>query len=403
MTTAVDRAISKPPRVALVMVAIGDLSGSGGAERQFGDLYEHLNRSSPGRVVLVTDEASQQRLREAGRLHDLGGTIALPLGSRPAQSKFGIVRLTIALLLETVGRGWDVVHICLPTPSYVPFAALLTALPRAWRPRVAITVIDCTLAPNLATHSPADGYEQQVMDAHRLYFKWTRLDGVYSWYQSFVDAAKTLRLFPEGAMVTAARHCFTDPARFQPQPVKEQIAIFAGRLSTQKRPLLFVDAIASLRRRHAGLIDGWRFEIYGAGVLEAAVRARIAQHGLAESITVSRAPDLAPVFARTRLFVSTQAFENFTSLAMLEAMAAGNAVIAEDVGQTREFVRHGENGFLVSPASADAFADAIAEYIRRPELGPAMAAASRAMTTEVHTIDHFAADITAFWRELAGQ
>jgi len=403
VTTTAARELTRPPRVALVMVAIGDLSGSGGAERQFGDLYQHLDRTSPGRVALITDAASLQRLREAKRWHDPGAVVALALGPRPAQSRIGIARLTMALLLETVGRGWDVVHICLPTPSYVPYAALITALPRAWRPRIAITVIDCTVAPNLSTNTPADQYEQQVMDAHQLYFKWTQLDGVYSWYQSFVVAATSLRLFSERTTVTPARHCFTDPERFQPHALKENVVIFAGRLSTQKRPLLFVDAVASLRRRRADLVEGWRFEMYGGGVLEPEVRARISEHGLGDVISLTRAPDLAPVFARTRLFVSTQAFENFTSLAMLEAMAAGNAVIAEDVGQTRDFVRHGENGFLVSAASAAAFADAIADYISHPELSMRMAAASRAMTTEVHTIEHFAADITAFWSLLASE
>jgi glycosyltransferase involved in cell wall biosynthesis len=109
---------------------------------------------------------------------------------------------------------------------------------------------------------------------------------------------------------------------------------------------------------------------------------------------------MAPVFARSRLFVSTQAFENFTSLAMLEAMAAGNAVIAEDVGQTREFVRPGENGHLVTSATADAFADAMADYLRHPERQDAMATESRRVATEVHTIEHFAGDITTFWRDV---
>ena len=49
---------------------------------------------------------------------------------------------------------------------------------------------------------------------------------------------------------------------------------------------------------------------------------------------------------------------------MLEAMAAGNAVDAEDVSQTREFVRAGENGLLVAQGTSEAFADAIAEYLR---------------------------------------
>jgi glycosyltransferase involved in cell wall biosynthesis len=96
--------------------------------------------------------------------------------------------------------------------------------------------------------------------------------------------------------------------------------------------------------------------------------------------------------------VSTQAIENFTTLAMLEAMASGNAVIAENVGQTGEFVRHGENGLLVSPATVEAFADAMAEYLRHPERHDALAAASRSLATSVHTIEHFADDIIAFWR-----
>lgn len=391
---------ASPPRVALVMVAVGDLSGSGGAERQFSALYEHLAAQVPGRFAFITAAASLRRLREAGRLRSHEGVTALPLGKSPAQGRLGIAWMTIALLWVTLKNRFDVVHICLPTPSYVPYAALLTALPRALRPRLVFTVIDCTLAPNLTSQSPADVYEQQVLDAHRLYFKWARLDGAYSWYRAFVDAAKSLRLFRGHVPVTPARYCFTDPRRFQPAATKDNVAIYAGRLSTQKRPLLFVDAIASLRRRYPGLADGWRFEMYGGGVLEPDVRARIAEQQLGELMTLARSHDLSPVFAKTRLFVSTQAFENFTSLAMLEAMAAGNAVIAEDVGQTREFVRHGENGFLVSEASPDAFADAMADYIRRPESHDRMASASRALTTDVHTIDHFSEDITAFWNRV---
>ena len=106
------------------------------------------------------------------------------------------------------------------------------------------------------------------------------------------------------------------------------------------------------------------------------------------------------MLSRSRLFVCTQALENFTSLAMLEAMAAGNAIVAEDVGQTREFVRDGENGLLVAPGTAEAFADAIAEYLRHPEWHAPMAAASRRLTTEVHTIEHFADDLQTFWRDV---
>jgi glycosyltransferase involved in cell wall biosynthesis len=388
------------PRVALVMVAIGDLSGSGGAERLFSDFHEYQQRHLPSSVTLITDASSLKRLRAAGRLSSSAGVVTLALGDRPGRGRLRVAWMTVRLLLAILRRRFDVVHVCLPSPIYLPLVAVLTRLPDAIRPRVALTVIDCTLALSLDTPPPIGTYEHQVLDAHRLYARWGRPDAIYSWYQAFLDAAS--RHHSAGAaLLRAARYCFTETTRFVPAPSKEHLIVFAGRLSEQKRPLMFVDAVAALQRDHPELVAGWRFAIYGKGVLASQVVQRIAAHGLGAVVTLDHAADMAPIFARSRALVSTQAFENFTSLSMLEAMAAGNAVIAEDVGQTREFVHHGQNGFLVSPASASGFAAALAEFLRRPAEHEGMGRASRAIATEVHTVEHFAGDIAAFWADVA--
>lgn len=383
------------PRVALVLVAVGDLSGSGGTERQFSDLFDHLRRLHPGSVALVTTRHALRRLQATGRVADGNDVVTLPAGDG-ISGTFAIAWLTLTLLWATLTHRWDVVHLCQPTPIYLPYAAVITRLPRWMRPRIALTVVDCTLAHRLLDPRGGDLYERQVEQAHRWYFRWARLDGIYSWYQAFIDAARTTRLLPARAAVIAAKYCFTDTARFTPAAVKEPLVIFAGRLSEQKRPLLFVDAIAKLIERHPDAAAGWRFEIYGRGVLEGAVKARIAEHRLERVITMTHVLDMAPVFARSQVFVSTQAYENFTSLAMLEAMAAGNAIVAEAVGQTAEFVQHGRNGFAVA-ATPEAFADAIADYIRHPERHAEMAGHSRALATGVHTIENFSNHIAAFW------
>ena len=383
------------------MVAVSDLDGSGGAERLFSQLHAFLAKGAgTADVALITAASSLARLRAAGHLDDSKGVIALRLGMHPGRGRLGIAWMTVRLLWATLRRRFDVVHICLPTPIYVPYVAALGWLPGVVRPKTSITVIDCTLASSLEVAPPEGTYERQVLDAHRMYFRWTRLDGVYSWYRAIVDTVSRRSLLGRGALVRAARFCFTDPARFSPAASKQNVVVFAGRLSDQKRPMLFVDAVASLRREEPDLIEGWRFELYGKGVLGEAVAERIMRQGLGDITSLSHAVDMAPIFARTRLFVSTQASENFTSLAMLEAMAAGNAVIAEDVGQTQEFVRHGENGYLVPAASPEAFARAIAAYIRHRGDHNRMAAASRAVVTDVHTIDHFADDIRGFWLDL---
>ena len=378
-------------------MTVGDLSGSGGTERHFASLFEHLRRQIPRRVSLITAASSLRQLQRAGLLQSTEGVVTMALGDRPAATKPGVLWLTLLLLWQTLFRGYDVLHICQPTPSYVPFAAIVTRLPRSWRPSVALTVVDCTLTPNLAAGAATDLYERQVLEAHRKYFEWTRIDAVFSWYRDFVTFAKSRQLFGSGATLEAAKFFFCDSRRFHPA-IKERAVTFAGRFSEQKRPVLFVEAIAELLKREPQLSAGWRFELYGRGPLGERVAARIAELGVGDRLSVGHAIDMAPILARSRLFVSTQAYENFTSLAMLEAMAAGNAVVAEDVGQSAEFVQP-ENGLLVNPATPGAFADAIAKYLRDADRHDAMAAASRRLATDVHTVEHSAADIVAFWRE----
>ena len=383
------------------MAVVSDLGGSGGAERHFSQLHEHLRAGTDVTPVFITAQSALGQLQRAGRLIDPASVVALSLGARPGRGWIGVLRLTLALLWATWRGRFDVVHLCLPTPVYVPYAAIVTRLPRSWRPRVVLNVIDCTLAPNLVTGRATDRYEAQVVDAHKMFFAWAKLDGVYSWYDAFVRVAKSQQLFPPRVVLQSARYCFTDVTRFRPADRKDDVMVYAGRLSMQKRPLLFVDAVASLHRRYLALVKNWRFEMYGSGVLAPAVEQRIADNGLQEILELRSTHDMAPVFGRARLFVSTQAIENFTSLAMLEAMAAGNAVIAEDTGQTSEFVRNGENGFLVASAEPDAFADAIAKYLTLAGDRERMAAASRVIATEVHTIENFARDITVFWHDVA--
>lgn len=392
----------RPPRVALIMVVVSDLAGSGGSERLFGHLHEHFASDPRADVTLVTASTSASRLQAAGRIADRRRVITIPAGPRPGRGRHGVIWMTACLVWVTLLQRFDIVHVCLPSPVYVPYLTALRLLPRRLRPRQVTTVVDCTLADSLVHPPPVGTYERQVLDAFRMYARWTRLDGLYSWYRAFVDRSATLHA-ARSPLVRAARYCFTDPQRFQPAPVKERLIVFAGRLSEQKRPLVFVDAIAHLVADEPDLVAGWRFEMYGQGILAESVADRIAARGLTGRVTLSHAIDLAPVFARSRLFVSTQAFENFTSLAMLEAMAAGNAVIAENVGQTGEFVRERENGYLVEHGSAEAFASALATYLRHNERHDHMAEASRRLTTTVHTVEHFADDITMFWLDVLRQ
>lgn len=54
-------------------------------------------------------------------------------------------------------------------------------------------------------------------------------------------------------------------------------------------------------------------------------------------------------------------------IALLEAMAAGRVVVASDLPAIREYIRHGENGFLVEPENSRALADTLRTILTNPE------------------------------------
>jgi glycosyltransferase involved in cell wall biosynthesis len=67
---------------------------------------------------------------------------------------------------------------------------------------------------------------------------------------------------------------------------------------------------------------------------------------------------------------------------LFEYLAMGRAVVASDLGQIGEVVRHGENGWLVPPGDADALAGGIARLLDDPELRGRLGAAARGDAVE---------------------
>jgi glycosyltransferase involved in cell wall biosynthesis len=53
---------------------------------------------------------------------------------------------------------------------------------------------------------------------------------------------------------------------------------------------------------------------------------------------------------------------------LLDLLAAGVPVVAEAVGQNREYIRHGETGWLVEPGDVAAFAEAVVRLLRDAQL-----------------------------------
>jgi glycosyltransferase involved in cell wall biosynthesis len=169
---------------------------------------------------------------------------------------------------------------------------------------------------------------------------------------------------------------FTDVARFAPAAAKEPLVTFAARLHPEKGALLFLDAAA----RVAAHAPQARFALMGRGEQEGVVAARAAETGLGDRLRRGFATDLAPLFARSSVFVSCQRHENLGSSSLLEAMASGNAVVATDVGETRQIV-DAAVGVRV-PGDPEAIAGAVCALLDDPHHAGVLGSAARQRVLE---------------------
>ena len=87
--------------------------------------------------------------------------------------------------------------------------------------------------------------------------------------------------------------------------------------------------------------------------------------------------DVRPLIAAAHVVVVPSWGEGMPRV-LLEALAAGRPVIASDIAGCREAVDERVNGVLVPPRDATALAAAMMSFLKRPDLIPAMARASRA-------------------------
>jgi glycosyltransferase involved in cell wall biosynthesis len=137
--------------------------------------------------------------------------------------------------------------------------------------------------------------------------------------------------------------------------------LYVGRFYRRKRVNLLLDAAAVLRRG----IPGLEIRIVGNGPCNAAWRAQSAALGLEQTVTwlgdVTRT-QLAAEYNRAQIFCLPSVQEGF-GIVLLEAMAAGKAIVAARAAAIPEVAPHAT---LVEPESADALAEGILELCESP-------------------------------------
>jgi glycosyltransferase involved in cell wall biosynthesis len=135
------------------------------------------------------------------------------------------------------------------------------------------------------------------------------------------------------------------------------------RFSEEKRPLLWLEAAAAVRRR----IPETHFVLIGDGVLRAEVAER-AQRG--DLIDATHLPgiekDCLRAMADMDLLLLTSRAEGLPNV-LVEAQAVGTPVVAPQIGGAPEAVRHGVTGWILTRDDPDLIAGTVVELLRDHE------------------------------------
>jgi len=246
----------------------------------------------------------------------------------------------------------------------------------------------------VVVHRPKDVYllsavegGQRVLFRHMNPGTKDRRTLFHRWVYRFVDRmlcttqlmkTMTVATYPIAAERVEVVPYGVDPLRFQvdPQAIArvrndwgvdegQPVAGIIGRLDPQKGQDVFVAAAAQVLQQ----LPEARFVIVGEETkgeegFGAQVHRQVASLGLQDRILFRPfARDVAPLMAALDVFVLATHCETF-GIVLIEAMAAGTAVVATDCGGPPEVL--GDAGVLVPPQDVRALADALMNLLADP-------------------------------------
>jgi mannosyltransferase len=176
-----------------------------------------------------------------------------------------------------------------------------------------------------------------------------------------------------------------------------------GRVRAQKGSDVFVEAMCRLLPNY----PDFTAVLVGAIVTEQMVFAnelkrRIEAAGLKQRIVILGELEIADVqrwYQRLTIYAFTSRNEGF-GLTLIEAMAAGAALVAARAGAAELVVEDGVTGVLVPPGDVDALVTALEPLMRDPPAAHAMGSRGRARVVENFSLEAEADRIVGVYRTL---
>ena len=186
-------------------------------------------------------------------------------------------------------------------------------------------------------------------------------------------------------------------------PGKYGIGCF-GRVRAQKGTDVFVEAMCALLPKYPDFTAIIIGPVDQRGFADK-LAARVAAAGLSDRVRFLGELPIEEVprwYQRISIYAFTSRNEGF-GLTLLEAMAAGVALVAARSGGAERVVADGETGVLVPPGDVDALTGALEPLMRDPQRAGVLGRNARARVIAEFTIDTEVERIAAVYRQVLGQ
>ena len=181
--------------------------------------------------------------------------------------------------------------------------------------------------------------------------------------------------------------------------------VYTGSLVAHKGVHTAIEALGLLRQR--GRSDGIHLDVVGGGHpdYQAQLRQRIAELGLADWVTFSGRvlrSEIANVLADHDVFLFTSVYEEPIARSVMEAMAAGLAIVGTPVGGQPEIFEDGTNALVYPPDDASKLADCIEVLQHDPALRARLALAGQATVEKRFTLERMVDEMESWLEGIGG-
>jgi glycosyltransferase involved in cell wall biosynthesis len=218
-----------------------------------------------------------------------------------------------------------------------------------------------------------------------------------------VESAR-IRVVPNGIDVEAVAAAAPERERMRNMlgiPVACALVLTVANLREPKGLDVLIQVAERLTAARPAPLFVWL--IAGTGPLGGDLAKELARRGLAERVRlIGFRSDVPALLAAADLFCLTSRREG-VPIAILEAMAAGKAVVATDVGGVGELVVAGETGLLAPAGDDAALADCLLGLLNDRDLCAAFGRAGQERAYAHFTLERAAREIAAVYHELLAE